>query len=866
MPRLPLTLLFRAILLLCLLAPLARSQSSAVADAQVRLQRGRTLADAGKSDEARKIYEPLAAELRGRGPSLELADTLSGLTDLANLAGDYDKALAISREAVEVCRKLNDPACEARARNDVGLAESNSGNYSAAASDLESALALSRQGNQASTAVMVLNNLGNVFYYQARYSEALRSYESAASDIEKHSSEYWTISWRPVTRVNLATLYQRVGNDRRALEIYIQASNDPVGLSYREIAHLLANIGILYRRLGDAENALKNYHDAERWYAKQQDVDGEIGVLKNIGIVLALDEGKLKDALPTFDKALQLATKTGNQREAMQAQLYRGETLYRLDRLPDATRAFASALSSATQLGTVEEQWKAIYALGRIAERNGDLTGAEDKYRAAISKIESLRSKLQLNRLKSDFLADKRDVYDALIKLLLGRNDAAGLFEFMERSRSRSFQDRFFAGKVDPGSLSLASIRNRLPHQTAMVEFWTGPDAVAAVWVTREGQGIAQKHFSPRELEGFQQSVSGLPDNLGSDWRSAFDRISAWVPSGIAPLGDSRYRHLLIVPDGFLSMFPFELMPISGGPVIELHDVTYMPSAVLLLRGAVPRNVGLGWPWQSQLVAFGDPTVVGKGESSLVASVREGGPGSLGALPNSRVEIKGIAKMTAGEAKLFLGNQDQKTHFFNVSRSRASILHVSTHAVADMDNPERSRLLFSPDAAGQPNNFLFLKELYDESLDLRGVSLATLSACDTERGKLVPGEGVQAFSRALLAAGSRSSLTTLWRVPDQPTSEFMQEFYYHLLKEHTSKAEALRLTKLEFLRSKGELSHPKYWAAFVLNGDGNAPVPRFVPWQLLLLPILLLVAIGIIAWQLRARVWSKKEVARPVSV
>ncbi|HEX4604363.1 MAG TPA: CHAT domain-containing protein, partial [Candidatus Angelobacter sp.] len=115
--------------------------------------------------------------------------------------------------------------------------------------------------------------------------------------------------------------------------------------------------------------------------------------------------------------------------------------------------------------------------------------------------------------------------------------------------------------------------------------------------------------------------------------------------------------------------------------------------------------------------------------------------------------------------------------------------------------------------------------------------LATLSACDTERGRLVPGEGVQAFSRALLAAGSRSALTTLWRVPDQPTSEFMQHFYYFLLKEHKSKSEALRLTKLEFLHSGSALSHPRYWAAFVLNGDGAEPVPRFIPWQLLALPL-----------------------------
>ena len=185
----------------------------------------------------------------------------------------------------------------------------------------------------------------------------------------------------------------------------------------------------------------------------------------------------------------------------------------------------------------------------------------------------------------------------------------------------------------------------------------------------------------------------------------------------------------------------------------------------------------------------------------LSAAVKPRSPAHLaerspGSLPASGEEIRGIARLSAGRTKLFLGADDRKQTFFASAHSGAALLHVSTHAVADMDDPERSRLLFSPDESGQPNNYLFLKELYD--LDLRGTSLATLSACDTERGRLVPGEGIQAFSRALLAAGSRSALTTLWRVPDGPTSQFMQHFYFYLLKKQKSKAEALRLTKLDF--------------------------------------------------------------------
>jgi CHAT domain-containing protein len=108
------------------------------------------------------------------------------------------------------------------------------------------------------------------------------------------------------------------------------------------------------------------------------------------------------------------------------------------------------------------------------------------------------------------------------------------------------------------------------------------------------------------------------------------------------------------------------------------------------------------------------------------------------------------------------------------------------------------------------------------------VDLVTLSACDTEAGKMVRGE-VQSFSRAFLAAGARSTVTTLWRVADSPTADFMGLFYRNLARGE-SKAQALRNAKLDFLRAGGELAQPQYWAAFVLNGDGRAAIPRVIPW------------------------------------
>jgi CHAT domain-containing protein len=62
-------------------------------------------------------------------------------------------------------------------------------------------------------------------------------------------------------------------------------------------------------------------------------------------------------------------------------------------------------------------------------------------------------------------------------------------------------------------------------------------------------------------------------------------------------------------------------------------------------------------------------------------------------------------------------------------------------------------------------------------LDLAGVRLVTLSACDTGAGESRSGEGVFGLRRAFMLAGSENLLMSLWPVGDQITAEIMADFY-----------------------------------------------------------------------------------------
>jgi hypothetical protein len=139
------------------------------------------------------------------------------------------------------------------------------------------------------------------------------------------------------------------------------------------------------------------------------------------------------------------------------------------------------------------------------------------------------------------------------------------------------------------------------------------------------------------------------------------------------------------------------------------------------------------------------------------------------------------------------------------------------------------------------------------------VNLATISGCDTERGKIIRGEGVQAFGRALVSAGAASSLTALWRIDDRDTAEFMKQFYYFLLQQNQPKAEALRLAKLKFLHSQSGFARPSAWAGFVLNGDGLTPTPRVLSWTELFLAAAGLAAALLLILVLTVRLWSRRR-------
>lgn len=823
--------------------PLVQQAADAAA-AQSQMDEAAALEQQGKLKEARDLYHEAADKAAAAGDQLGRAEGLSAAAVTSISLGDYAGAISDAEQAVKLRQALGENTRMGWDFNTIGLADYHLGNYAGALEHYQEALKFDRAQADMMGEVTRLNNIGNIYFYQGRYAPALENYEEALKVVNAAHSPQWESWGKKLTTGNIAALYLQLGLDERALELYQHSAGRPEEMQVAEYAQLLLNEGVLYRRMGDPIKALQVYQAAQALFRKAHHSDGEMRALRLIGIARAMDLGDLRSAVKAFSAALELSQKSSNNIGLVQASLYLGDVLRRLHDYKEATKHLDLALESAQKAGLIENQWKTLYALGQIAEQTETPETAREDYRKAISLIESVRAGLRVASLKSDFLADKRDVYDSLIELEMRQPAPAveEIFQWMERSRARTLLDQM-AVRTRLSDFSLQLVKSHLPQDAVLVEFWMGPQSGAAVWITSDGQGMVRYPAADDIRTGITNLMAAV-QAPGNGWRDVSRDLGAKILT-VIPLR----RHVIIVPDGPLNI-PFEVLSIPGqsGLLIEQSDVSYLPSARMVALLAASKRSWL-FPWNREMVAMGDPPV---SSTDALAGKEQWQP-----LPASADEVRSIAKIIRGKAEIHLGADARKAYLLDHRLEGLPLLHLSTHALVDIEQPSRSRILLASDSPNVADD-LFLDEV--NNLDLKGVGLVTVSACDTARGKMVAGEGLQAFSQSFLAAGASATITSMWRVADGPTASFMDEVYYALRQGYT-KAEALRRAKLQFLHSNSTLSSPRAWAAFVLNGDGWNPTTLVISWSMVLFVLAaVLAAISLVLWRVMVS-RSKTKVA-----
>jgi CHAT domain-containing protein len=286
---------------------------------------------------------------------------------------------------------------------------------------------------------------------------------------------------------------------------------------------------------------------------------------------------------------------------------------------------------------------------------------------------------------------------------------------------------------------------------------------------------------------------------------------------------------VIFIPDDSLHTVPFAVLPWSEDPgdslVLQHAETSVAPSALYMLQPGA-RTTRRNTP---RIELIGDPVLraaewrrdcSGPGVAAPPASQAPSPADrtqSLPRLPGSRTEVLAIAELAraarpSSSVGVRIGCMATPTALRQAANSGPDLLHIATHGYVDARRPRLSALVLTRDSATSPEDGVF--GLLD-ILDIRTTSrLVVLSACDTSRGRLLPGEGRLGLAQAFLQSGAASVVASYWRIDDAATVSFMRSFYKYLLTDRLPVATALRRAQLE--QSFAATAHE--WAAFALFG------------------------------------------------
>jgi CHAT domain-containing protein/tetratricopeptide (TPR) repeat protein len=411
-----------------------------------------------------------------------------------------------------------------------------------------------------------------------------------------------------------------------------------------------------------------------------------------------------------------------------------------------------------------------------------------------------------------------------------------------------------------PDFATLSRVRQALGPGQALLAFQIAPwedqrgDFAGGSWllvVSRAGTrvyrlpGRGELRSAVRLFNGtFERRDGAEAGPAAALYRQLLERPLRELPAGI--------RRLILIPDDALHQLPFAALRTAAQapPLASRFELTAVPSATLWLSWQAHKPPAAPIP----ALVLADPPLPGQGPRPAAATERGAVFASgvrLGPLPYAHLESRAVVRYLAGGSVQRAGADASEAFLKTAPLRQFGILHFATHAVTDEAHPDRSGVLLAP-GAGNQDGLLQIREIVDLGLDGRVV---VLSACNSNTGALLRGEGVMSLARAFFQAGAHTVVASLWRLRDDEAADFFDRFYRHLGRG-AGIAAALQGAQRELM---AEGAPAAAWAGLVALGDGDVvPLPggrkaREIPgWLAGLAAALLLLGAGLF-WHRRRK-------------
>ncbi|MHC4663313.1 MAG: tetratricopeptide repeat protein, partial [Planctomycetota bacterium] len=284
--------------------------------------------------------------------------------EISRALSEYEKARESYEKAGEESRILNDGKLLSKALSGLGAVMIDTGEYGKAEAFLKDALEISVEGKEASDEANILNSLGLIQSRKSENEKALEYFAKASELAERLGNR----SIEALGLVNIGSVHYSIGEYDRAIEYYRKGLDIFRLLGNRmSEAETLLNIGSVHRAWGDFPSALKALEESLRIRREIGDRSGEAGCLNNIGLVYR-QQGEKKNAMECFRQSLEINRKIGNRRGEGVALGNLGITSHEFGDMPAALDYDRKCLKIFEDIGEPQSQAAILSHIGLVHE------------------------------------------------------------------------------------------------------------------------------------------------------------------------------------------------------------------------------------------------------------------------------------------------------------------------------------------------------------------------------------------------------------------------------------------------------------------------------------------------------------------
>jgi len=822
------------------------------------LNLGYSNSDLGDAQKASEYFERAVTQFQAvrNMHGATLAQTALG--GFYSLSGEEDKALNLHKAAAAYFSRMGNKQGEAAALNGIARAYQDLNDYDSALDYYNKALRLNEALGQRSNIGYGKFLIGRVLYQKGDTDDARKFYDESLA-LSREAGDRLTEGH---VLKGLGILYFSKGDAARAVEQFNAALQIyRAGGNRRSEAYVLNDLAHIQRLSGNLTDAITNLQQALPLMRATGDRHGETLTLFNTAKAERA-RGDLTAALSLIKESIGigelLRTKIMNSqlRTSYFASVEQQYELY-IDTLmslhaQDPNKEYAVAALLASEQGRSRSLLDSLLA-EKIESHDAS---SPDLMVQAQKVLQQLDEKAE----KQTRVLSGQHTQQEVDELSQGIRELTLQYEDI-RSKLRAQNPRR-ATLIRPDELKAEDLQNLVKGEDALLlEFALGDDR-SYLWAVTSSDIVSYEIPGRAKIEEIAEKVYAsitaresideyltapekekILNDADTEYRQQAVALSNLLLGPVA----SRLaaKRILIVADGLLRFIPFDALPLpsqgaqsSNDPqLLSEHDIVILPSALTLVALRSERNAAAA---RKTIGVVADPVFeiddprLGQANkktpdqdaylsSALRDISRKGTVTRIGRLPSTLHEARAISELApATDVVTTTGFEATKQRFMTAKLGEYRIVHIATHGLLNVEHPNLSGLIFSllDDKGKSVDGFLRLHDVYN--LDLQA-DLVVLSACRTGLGKEVRGEGVIGLSSGFMYAGAKTVISSLWKVDDTATAEFMGHFYRALLKDQQPPAVALRNAKLEMQKDE-RWRAPFYWAGFVLQGEYRYPL------------------------------------------